>query len=42
MVTRSLLGGRGDTSSLTDSRCNLVFAASSVDGDALAEDEVGN
>lgn len=42
MVTRSLRGGRGDTNGLTDRRCNLVFAASSVDGDALAENEVGN
>jgi hypothetical protein len=42
MVTRSLLARRGDSSSLTDGRCNLAFAASTVDGDASAEDEVRN
>jgi len=36
------LGARGDTGSLMDGLCNLVLAASSLDGDAPAEDEVRN
>ncbi|WP_371033312.1 hypothetical protein [Methylosinus sp. PW1] len=37
-----LLARRGDSSSFTNGPCNLVFAASTVDGDAPAEDEVRN